>query len=394
MSAIQSLYTIAIALCLFSTALIASKNSFGSRRPSYFIRYLGLETLCFAYELLIAHPATPLKALWLAMLMGTSLLIAPCLWLAIKERTDADGASLASLNWIERAAIVIGALLTVPLLETTHWGPAFDDATETTLFFGGAIHATMLICVGIFVVQVPFYLWRSRRALASGSAPRWMQIPLIVVGTTWFLGIARTLMVALSEETRGFHITVALIDVAVTVACVYWITKHAGDFNVAGADARLAPGPADKAKYAKSQLDDTIRRRIVRKIERAFKEEHVFTDPNLSLPALSERLKESEHYVSQVLNQDLQSSFYDLVSTHRIARAKDLLIESSDRTILDIALTVGFNAKSTFNTAFRRATGMTPSEYRAARDALPGTNGASGSSRSDGTSLAPTAGDS
>jgi AraC-like DNA-binding protein len=41
-----------------------------------------------------------------------------------------------------------------------------------------------------------------------------------------------------------------------------------------------------------------------------------------------------------------------------------LLVEKRDQTVLEIALAVGFNAKSTFNTAFRRETGRTPSQFR------------------------------
>jgi AraC-like DNA-binding protein len=38
------------------------------------------------------------------------------------------------------------------------------------------------------------------------------------------------------------------------------------------------------------------------------------------------------------------------------------------RPVLDIAMAVGFNSKSTFNLAFRRVTGTTPSKYRVAAD--------------------------
>jgi AraC-like DNA-binding protein len=85
----------------------------------------------------------------------------------------------------------------------------------------------------------------------------------------------------------------------------------------------------------------------------------------LSLGSLSRRIHENEHYVSQVINQELKTSFYEYVNAHRIEHAKQLLIESPDQNVLDIALSVGFNTKSTFNSAFRRHTGITPREFRA-----------------------------
>ena len=57
-------------------------------------------------------------------------------------------------------------------------------------------------------------------------------------------------------------------------------------------------------------------------------------------------------------------SFFEFVNTVRVHEAARLLCEEPDRNILDIAMTVGFNSKSTFNLAFKRATGMTPSHYR------------------------------
>jgi AraC-like DNA-binding protein len=72
-----------------------------------------------------------------------------------------------------------------------------------------------------------------------------------------------------------------------------------------------------------------------------------------------------------VLNQELGTTFYELVNRLRIEHAKRLLMSDVERNVLDVALEVGFNAKSTFNTAFKRHAGMTPSEFRA--------NGATGS---------------
>jgi AraC-like DNA-binding protein len=84
----------------------------------------------------------------------------------------------------------------------------------------------------------------------------------------------------------------------------------------------------------------------------------------LSLRSLSRQIGEKTHYVSQVINQDLGTNYYELVNRRRIQRAQELLIASPEQTVLEIALSVGFNSKSTFNTAFRRLTGMTPTDFR------------------------------
>ena len=81
---------------------------------------------------------------------------------------------------------------------------------------------------------------------------------------------------------------------------------------------------------------------------------------------MCERLRESPHYVSQVINQDLAASFYDLVNRQRIADAMNWLAREPERPVLEIALDVGFNSKSTFNAAFRAIAGNTPTEFRKA----------------------------
>ncbi len=360
-------YIVAIALCVFSTAMLVGRKAGPDTRLTYFTAYLGLESLCFVFEILISHPSTPMKALWLGLLMVTSLLIAPSLWLAIRENLEEARPTLSSLNWKHWAVIGAGALLVVPLIQTTHLGIRFDDPmrAEPTLF-ANVIHETMLLCIGVFAIQAPFYLLRCRRLLMEdrGSAQRWLLVPLVIVGTTWLSGILRTIIDALSDGGQQAFALLAFLDVLVTIGCVYYIMRRLTGVEVGAAARDFAAGDAACAKYAKSQLDEPIRTRIVTKLTTAFQKDALYCDGGLSLGALSRHINENEHYVSQVLNQELRTTFYEFVNAHRIEHAKRLLIAVPDRNVLEVALEVGFNAKSTFNNAFKRHAGMTPREFR------------------------------
>jgi AraC-like DNA-binding protein len=65
-----------------------------------------------------------------------------------------------------------------------------------------------------------------------------------------------------------------------------------------------------------------------------------------------------------VINQDLGGNFYEWVNGHRIEAAKRALLEQPETSVLEISEQVGFNSKSTFNAAFRRLAGITPSQWR------------------------------
>ena len=54
-----------------------------------------------------------------------------------------------------------------------------------------------------------------------------------------------------------------------------------------------------------------------------------------------------------------------MTAEYRIEEAKRLLKEKMNYKVEEIAEQVGYNSKSSFNTAFKKITGMTPSEWRA-----------------------------
>ncbi len=375
MSGIQSsLYSAAIALCLFSAGLLRERRGWSF---TWFTTFLFIATLGFVFELLMVHPAMPLKALWLGLRMAVSLLIGPCLWLAVRESVEGVRPGLAQLGRGHGAAILTGFVLLVPLLASAHLGTGYTKAPGPDRPLSSVIHETMLLCIGIFAVQVPYYLWQSRRLLLGASgASKWLQLPLLVVLTTWALGLLRTLQ-CIGHAPQGLSLLFALADVSVTVGAIYLIVRR-GPWPMpeteSASRAAAVPGVLEPEspvaiapKYARSSLDAATGERIKRKLEQALATPAICADSLLNLRSLSRAIGEKAHYVSQVINQEFGSNFYELVNRHRIAQARQLLREAPDRTVLEIALAVGFNSKSTFNTAFRRETGMTPTGFRAAK---------------------------
>jgi YesN/AraC family two-component response regulator len=94
--------------------------------------------------------------------------------------------------------------------------------------------------------------------------------------------------------------------------------------------------------------------------------EKLFQEADLTLHELAGRLQSPTYQVSQALNEGMKKNFYDLVNGHRVEEAKRLLLDSKNRnyTILSVGFEAGFNSKTTFNTVFKKFTGMTPTEFR------------------------------
>ena len=117
-------------------------------------------------------------------------------------------------------------------------------------------------------------------------------------------------------------------------------------------------------KYRNSGLSSEHADRIVLKIERLMEHEKVYMDASLNLEYLSQELSEQPQYVSQAINQKLGVNFFELLASYRIREAKERLRNEPDKAVLDIAMDVGFQAKSSFNRTFKKITGVTPSAFR------------------------------
>lgn len=119
------------------------------------------------------------------------------------------------------------------------------------------------------------------------------------------------------------------------------------------------------AKYRNSPLGEGDLARCRQAFEELMRTAKPYRDGSLRLADLAARLDISTHHLSQVLNQGLGGSFFAVINSYRVAEAKRLMEarEYDNRTLLAVAFDAGFNNKNSFNRAFRKETGQTPSAF-------------------------------
>lgn len=119
-------------------------------------------------------------------------------------------------------------------------------------------------------------------------------------------------------------------------------------------------------KYEKSSLSEENKEIILSKIRKEMEDNSYFTNNLASLPGLAKQINETSHHVSQVINEKLNKSFFELLASYRVEHARKLIQKDKDSklTVEELADIVGYNSKSSFNVAFKKYTQQTPSEYR------------------------------
>lgn len=121
---------------------------------------------------------------------------------------------------------------------------------------------------------------------------------------------------------------------------------------------------AEPDRYKSSILTQEVHQMTLAKLTRIMKEEKPYLQPGFSLPDLAAKIGTTVHTLSQVINEGLSKSFFEMTAEYRVEEAKKLLKEKQNIKVEEIAELVGYNSKSSFNTAFKKITGLTPSEFR------------------------------
>ncbi|WP_442265010.1 helix-turn-helix domain-containing protein [Tenacibaculum sp. ZS6-P6] len=132
----------------------------------------------------------------------------------------------------------------------------------------------------------------------------------------------------------------------------------------------LFKGVDSQTKLTKDLLNEAEEKgendEIIERLRLFMDTEKPYLNPSLSIRNLAQQMKIPSRELSIAINHDLKQHFFDFVNEYRIKNAMQLLTDKNQPklTVLEILYEVGFNSKSSFNTAFKKYTNLTPTQYR------------------------------
>lgn len=111
-------------------------------------------------------------------------------------------------------------------------------------------------------------------------------------------------------------------------------------------------------------------------IETLLSSSKMFTRPDLNLNLLASALNKSAREISSCINLCSKRNFYEYINDHRIEETKKILSSNPDSklTISEVMYKVGYNSKSSFNTAFKSRVNQTPFKFRKEKLKIIGSN--------------------
>lgn len=198
----------------------------------------------------------------------------------------------------------------------------------------------------------------------DGLQYKWLMQTTLIFATAHLLVLSRSIIFYFFDVEWSSLMNVAISFSALSVTC-WFVLKALHQPTIFG-----SLNTERKLMYESNQSESiSDSSEFVEKVEfikKQMSEREYFLNSNLTIKDFAEKIDLPEKEISMLINQHLGKHFFDFVNGYRIEKAKELLQNPANQkmTVLEILYEVGFNSKSSFNTAFKKHTGKTPTQFR------------------------------
>lgn len=168
------------------------------------------------------------------------------------------------------------------------------------------------------------------------------------------------------QISEWIKIGILVFELFIICWYLYKALNHPDLFRNIDSKLKLVSDILEEEKHKQLATEQQAYNEELLKLKQYMNEEKPFLNPSLTIQDISSKIGIPVRDLSILINHKLDQHFYDFVNSYRIENAMSILkdVTKSKLTILEILYEVGFNSKSSFNTAFKKHTGNTPTAYR------------------------------
>jgi AraC-like DNA-binding protein len=241
-------------------------------------------------------------------------------------------------------------------------------------FFFCLIWLQMVVYLGISLAKLRKHQ-KNIEIFASDTAKidlNWLKYFLIGLGAMLFLWVVDTFNNSVSMSLPavvGYFLAVCALG--------YFALRQEEIFPFEAVAAleinEIIEASAQPDSIRQQRIPEAALLRLKEKLGLLMADEKPYLDETLSLPGLAEKMGVSVHNLSYLLNEGFHANFFQFINQYRIEEAKKLLVSPAHRhlSMVGIAYECGFSSKTTFNTTFKKMTGMSPTAFVAINQHKP-----------------------
>ncbi len=226
----------------------------------------------------------------------------------------------------------------------------------TPQHFSIAVIATQLIQLAFYIYFIAKYLDKRQPGIASNSGLKWPK-HLLYFYIGFCLSYFSYYLLVWTNNLAIEH------DYAISLLMSIFIYM-VGYYGFIKPEILVGGGQVNK--YVKSSLSESASAALMEKLLTHMATAKPYANSELKLGQLASQIDITPHHLSQLINESRKQNFSDFINYYRINHAKMLINQQINREekLINIAYDSGFNNKVSFNSAFKKFTGYSPSQYR------------------------------
>jgi len=282
-----------------------------------------------------------------------TLLMGPILYFMVMSLVNAPESS--HWNWLTHC---IPALISLPFTSHLQWVVAFGSLSQ------------------LVYLVISYKLLRRYNAANLNTRSDALSLQLNWVEQSSIAIIAFLLFDMVRLNIRPFlsmdiYYLWYLIDlIIILLICCYLLIKAVKQpelFDGLVDYERNEPTNEKNVSTKQTRDQSELAQQIFRALDNQIKQSELYKTPKLTVQHVATQSGVAVKETSWAINEIAGKNFNDYINTMRIEAVKEQLTaqaqSQSQKSILDIALECGFNSKSTFNLAFKKLEGVTPSHF-------------------------------